>query len=372
MSKMDSRGALRSERVSFGNEHQSQTYSKGKLEPWTRAHQCLMVNEKPWSPCGHSLEIPHRPIPSMEFLCRSWSPSASNFFQIFSSNNLLLHSDENCSLGEHEVKLHDNHTSGEHYEEVKIEDTKEHAAQSKTSASFSKVDNIRKWLTIEKSVEPVLQRRKSLFTSFFRRKVKTKEEDRLHTANIDAALSVTRLAAAIAGFAANTTKDNKEEAKDVKHIMTNEGKVAWDKTMGNIVASAAALIATICAEAAESIGANRTHVASAVNSGLATQDPADMMTLTATAATCMRGAAILTSRAMEYDYFARKLLEVDAQLPVITPSDKISHVKEEAHGNFSISLKSNCGDIKLWFEDENQSLHWISVISSLLQMHNSC
>ena len=68
--------------------------------------------------------------------------------------------------------------------------------------------------------------------------------------------------------------------------MTNEGKVAWDKTMGNIVASAAALIATICAEAAESIGANRTHVASAVNSGLATQDPADMMTLTATAATC--------------------------------------------------------------------------------------
>jgi hypothetical protein len=41
------------------------------------------------------------------------------------------------------VKLHDNHTSGEHYEEVKIEDTKEHAAQSKTSASFSKVDNIR-------------------------------------------------------------------------------------------------------------------------------------------------------------------------------------------------------------------------------------
>ncbi len=27
MSKMDSRGALRSERVSFGNEHQSQTYS---------------------------------------------------------------------------------------------------------------------------------------------------------------------------------------------------------------------------------------------------------------------------------------------------------------------------------------------------------
>nr|POE65541.1 hypothetical protein CFP56_58294 [Quercus suber] len=121
----------------------------------------------------------------------------------------------------------------------------------------------------------------------------------------------------------------------------------------------------------------------------------------------MRGAAMLKSRAMEYDNLARKLLEVEAQLPVVTPSGhkrhrrisiyskhkqlilnlekkylgvlttskkyKIIHVKEEeAHGNFSINLKSNCGDIKLWFEDKNQSLLWISVISNLIQMHNSC
>lgn len=96
---------------------------------------------------------------------------------------------------------------------------------------------------------------------------------------------MTRLAAAIAGFAANSTKDKEEANKDVKHI-SSEGKVDWDQNMSNIVASAAALIATICAESAESIGANRAHVASAVNSGIATQTPADMMTLTATAATC--------------------------------------------------------------------------------------
>lgn len=110
--------------------------------------------------------------------------------------------------------------------------------------------------------------------------MKTKEEDRLRTANVHATLSMTCLAAAIAGIAANSTKD-------VIPISNGDGsKVAWDKTMGDIVASAAALIATVCAETAESIGANRAHVASAVNSGLAAQTPLDMITLIATAATC--------------------------------------------------------------------------------------
>lgn len=138
------------------------------------------------------------------------------------------------------------------------------------------------WLTIENSVPSVLQKRK-FFTSFFRGKVKTKEEDRLRTANVHAALSVSCLAAAIAGFAANGTK---EQAKHVNPAINIAGKEEWDRSMGDIVASAAALIATVCAEAAESIGANRAHIASAVNSGLATQTPADMITLTATAATC--------------------------------------------------------------------------------------
>lgn len=112
----------------------------------------------------------------------------------------------------------------------------------------------------------------------------TKEEDRLRTANVHATLSVACLAAAIAGIAANSTK---EAAKDVIPIGNGDGgKVAWDKNMGDTVASAAALIATVCAETAESIGANKAHVASAVNSGLAAQTPVDIITLTATAATC--------------------------------------------------------------------------------------
>ncbi|XP_035538934.1 VAN3-binding protein-like [Juglans regia] len=401
---MDSKGAFRAGRISFKNEHQSAAYNlEGKSESWTRsAHGCLTTNE---NPSCRSLDILQGPVHAMEFLCRPWSPSATNFMQIISSStNLLFPSQDSCYLGRQEEKLHDDHTLGEQGGKAETEKTKEtkgYAAQSNRS-TFS-----RALFTIERSVPSFIQKPK-FFASLLRRRVKTKEEDRLRTANVHATLSVACLAAAIAGIAANSTK---EAAKDVIPISNGDGgKVAWDKNMGDIVASAAALIATVCAETAESIGANRAHVASAVNSGLAAQTPVDMITLTATAATCLRGAAILKSRAMAYDSLSRcpELLEVGAQLAVVTPSGhkrhmrvsiyfkrkqlilslekkflgvlttlkkyKIFHVTEEteeAHGNFSISLKSHSGDIKVWFEDENQWSLWVSVISNLLQMHKS-
>lgn len=110
---------------------------------------------------------------------------------------------------------------------------------------------------------------------------KKKDEVRLHTAQVHAALSVTQLAAAIAGFAAIGIR---EAAQDINVHSTNGGMI-WDKNIG-AVASAAALVAAVCAEAAESAGARRAHIASAVSSGLANQSSVDMMALTATAATC--------------------------------------------------------------------------------------
>ena len=68
--------------------------------------------------------------------------ACSNKEFFFVLQNLLMHSHENCSLGEHEVKLYDNLTSGEH-EEEKMEETKGHATLSNRSTSSSKVDNIR-------------------------------------------------------------------------------------------------------------------------------------------------------------------------------------------------------------------------------------
>ncbi|WKA06291.1 hypothetical protein VitviT2T_024195 [Vitis vinifera] len=109
-----------------------------------------------------------------------------------------------------------------------------------------------------------------------------KDEVRLHTAQVHAALSVAQLAAAIAGFAANSST---EAAQDINIHATNGGIVTRDKDM-SAVASAAALVATVCAEAAESVGARRAHITSAVSSGLASRTSVDMMALTATAATC--------------------------------------------------------------------------------------
>lgn len=115
-------------------------------------------------------------------------------------------------------------------------------------------------------------------------RVKKKEENRLRTANVHAAISVTQLAAAIAGYAAKGCIG--PAAKEDINAMVNGGTVARVKNMDNIVASAAALLATVCAETAESVGAHTSHVASAINSGLASQTTADMVTLIATTATC--------------------------------------------------------------------------------------
>ncbi|GFY81808.1 breast basic conserved 1 [Actinidia rufa] len=156
-------------------------------------------------------------------------------------------------------------------------------------------------------------------TSFLRsHKEKKKEEARLHTAKLHAAISLTQLAAAIAGFATNYTA----EAQDITHMTTGGGTLACDQDMGPAVASAATLLTTVCAEAAESLGAKRARVASAVKSGLATQTPIDVITLTATAATCLRGAATLKSRAKAETYFPRnqELLKVGVQTLIIMPS----------------------------------------------------
>ncbi|RWW55861.1 hypothetical protein BHE74_00037466 [Ensete ventricosum] len=64
------------------------------------------------------------------------------------------------------------------------------------------------------------------------------------------------------------------------------GGRALDEKMNAVVASAAALVATVCAEAAESMGADRERAASGISTGLATKTSADMVTLIATAATC--------------------------------------------------------------------------------------
>ncbi|MCL7041446.1 hypothetical protein MKW94_007201 [Papaver nudicaule] len=119
------------------------------------------------------------------------------------------------------------------------------------------------------------------------RKEKKKEETRAHNAQLHAAVSVAAVAAAVAAIAAATAASS-GSGKDEQMAKTDMA-----------VASAATLIAAQCVEAAEVMGAEREHLASVVSSAVNVRSPGDIMTLTAAAATALRGAATLKARALK-------------------------------------------------------------------------
>lgn len=113
---------------------------------------------------------------------------------------------------------------------------------------------------------------------------KRKEVLRFHEAQIHAALAVARLSAAIAGTVANSNIETSYISSN-RFCLPKQRDGAFNE-MNTVVASAAALVATVCAEAAELVGAKRNQVTSAIRMGLESRSSADMLTLTATAATC--------------------------------------------------------------------------------------
>ncbi|KAL1547332.1 VAN3-binding protein-like [Salvia divinorum] len=314
--------------------------------------------------CYQQLEMP-------DFHRSFWSPSASDFQQIFTTNNTLLSNNTNQQ-----------------------DDDSFRSAQSSPRASLKHNNNIkmdsnqpRTWLA-------------SLFGS---RNEAKKEGRRLQTAQLHAALSLTQLAAAIHGITtATSSSSSKEEGSPFQ-----AGTPCQD--MAGVVSSAAALIANVCAGAAESLGADRARVQGAVDSGVAVRSPIDMIAITATTATCLRGASLLRSRAAAVPLSrVQEMLKISAEIRTIMPSGRkectrvsvyvkhqnlmfcfkkkylrgaltstkeyqvtnITEERRETQGNCLLCLKTKNGTIKLLFEDEMQSKIWISTILNLLEMQN--
>lgn len=121
------------------------------------------------------------------------------------------------------------------------------------------------------------------------RKEKKKEETRAHNAELHAAVSVAAVAAAVAAYVAGQASSS-----------------LTDKA----VASAATLVATQCVEAAEGLGAERDHLASVLGSAVNARSQDDIVTLTAAAATALRGANTLKARAL------KEVWNIAAVLPV--------------------------------------------------------
>lgn len=133
------------------------------------------------------------------------------------------------------------------------------------------------------SKQPRTWLRGQFLTSLFRsRNESRKDERRLQTAQLHAALSLTQLAAAIAGISSTTSKED----GSISPFQSGIAPGTPCQDMSNVLSSAASLVTNVCAEAAESLGANRAQVRAAVDSGVAIQTPIDMIAITATAATC--------------------------------------------------------------------------------------
>ncbi|MED6148391.1 hypothetical protein PIB30_118114 [Stylosanthes scabra] len=140
------------------------------------------------------------------------------------------------------------------------------------------------------------------------RKEKKKEETRAHNAQLHAAVSVAGVAAAVAAIAAATAASS-GSGKDEQMTKTDMA-----------VASAATLVAAQCVEAAEAMGAERDHLASVVSSAVNVRSAGDITTLTAAAATALRGAATLKARALKEVWNIAAVIPVDKNLGASAPA----------------------------------------------------
>ncbi|MED6219939.1 hypothetical protein PIB30_040395 [Stylosanthes scabra] len=109
--------------------------------------------------------------------------------------------------------------------------------------------------------------------------VRKKDQARMENARVHSALSIAGLASALASVAAAQDPGGSSRSK-LDHAM----------------ASATQLLAFYCIEMAELAGADHDHVASTVRSAVDIQTPGDLITLTAAAATALRGEAALRER----------------------------------------------------------------------------
>lgn len=98
------------------------------------------------------------------------------------------------------------------------------------------------------------------------------------------------------------------------------------------VASAATLVAAQCVETAEAMGAERDHLTSVISSAVNVRSAGDIMTLTAGAATALRGAATLKARAL------KEVWNIAAVIPVENNKNGGNGSNSSSNGSFSGEL----------------------------------
>ncbi|KAL6008072.1 hypothetical protein ACLOJK_033578 [Asimina triloba] len=180
------------------------------------------------------------------------------------------------------------------------------------------------------------------------RREKKKEESRAQNAQLHAAVSVAGVAAAVAAIAAATAASSSSSGKE-DHVA---------KATDMAVASAATLVAAQCVEAAEAMGAEREHLAAVVSSAVNVRTPGDIMTLTAAAATALRGAATLKARALKEVWNIAAVIPVEKGMATQTNSSFSGELAPEENFLGVCSQELLARGSELLKRTRKGALHW--------------
>ncbi|KAL8091244.1 VAN3-binding protein [Apium graveolens] len=233
---------------------------------------------------NEEVKVAETPQEPLDFLSRSWSLSATEISKALAQKNVQ------------KQFIVDNNNP------ILVPETV--IAPPHMKASITNVVNARKPRTIGRWFH-IRETRNST--------VKKKDKARIENAHLHSAISVAGVAAALAAVAA--TKNANESGTK----------------MSMSVASATELLASYCIEMAESAGAAHDTVASVVKSSIDIASPSDLLTLTAAAATALRGEAALKERASKDGNKVAAISPYDKNMTEARVFDALQNESEGRH-----------------------------------------